>query len=637
MKRPIVCRSTPVAFSALFRILRQPLASLLAVSLAAGAAVGEDEVYEETWDSLRKHPVPEWFQDAKFGIYAHWGVYSVPGYGSEWYPRIMYQKDSDVYKHHAATYGDPSKFGYKDFIPMFKAEKFDPEEWAELYEKAGAKFAGPVAEHHDGFSMWASKVNRWNAADTGPKRDVTGELAAALRKRGIKIITSFHHGYNFQGYYTPGEGWDTADPQYADLYGQFKDPRTAHERWFAKIKEVIDNYQPDQIWFDFCLAPIPDEYKRRMAAYYYGQEKKWGKPVIITRKGDHLPEGVGVLDIERGRMGDLAPFLWQTDDSVAHNSWGWVQNLQLKPAEELVHELIDIVSKNGVLLLNVAPKADGAIPDDQKRLLLEMGAWLQVNGEAIYGTRPWVLYGEGPSLRERGRGMEGDKQGPAAPSTGPDVRFTRRGETLYAISLGWPEGELALGSVHVAKAGPDAQATLLGSPAPVGYRVDDLQRLVIKTPDLAPEKHPCRYAYAFRISGFDLRGFLAVAVKAREAVLEGESIRLEEKTAGNPNIGFWNSPEARAHWLVKVPRAGTYLLRGDVAAGAGDTQLAVDVNGQTLTVSVAKTADWAIPVAAKLGSLRFDRPGVYHLTLRPADPASWKAVNVWGLELGLVL
>jgi len=457
--------------------------------------------YDQDWESLSKHPVPEWFKDAKFGIYTHWGVYSVPAFGNEWYPRNMYIEGSREFKHHIETYGNQSKFGYKDFIPMFKAEKFNAEEWAELFEKAGAKFAGPVAEHHDGFSMWASKVNRWNAADMGPKRDITGEMVKALRKRNIKIITSFHHGFNIQGYYTAKDNWDTNDPNYGDLYGKFKDQKVAHDRWLAKIKEVIDNYQPDQIWFDFCLEKIPDEYKKEMAAYYYNKEAQWGKPVIITRKGDHLPEGVGVLDIERGKMEKSAEFLWQTDDSVAVNSWCYVNNLDLKPASELIHELIDIVSKNGVLLLNVAPKSDGTIDEQQKHLLLEMGNWLKINGEAIYGTRPWLIHGEGPKLYDEGRGFTG----PAAQFSARDIRYTRKGQMVYAVCLGWPEDKIiTLESVSVKKSGPDATVRLLGYDKTLKYKINDYKQLVIELLELSENDRPCKYAYSIKLSGFEL-------------------------------------------------------------------------------------------------------------------------------------
>lgn len=452
------------------------------------------------WESLRKHKIPEWFKDAKFGIYTHWGVYSVPAFGTEWYPRNMYREGDGVHKHHVAKYGDPSRFGYKDFIPMFKAEKFDADEWAQLFAKAGAKFAGPVAEHHDGFSMWESNVNRWNVGDMGPKRDITGELVRALRKRNIKIITSFHHAFNVQGYYPVKEGWDTANPQYGDLYGKFKDPKEAYGRWLAKIKEVIDKYQPDQLWFDFGLAKVPDEYKRSMAAYYYNKEAEWKKQVIITRKGNHLPEGVGVLDIERGKMGKPAEHLWQTDDSVAVNSWGYVRNLHLKPAAELIHELIDIVSKNGVLLLNVAPMSDGTIPDDQKQLLLEMGHWLQVNGEAIYGTRPWLVHGEGPKLYDRGRGFGG----PAAEFKAKDIRYTSKGNTLFAICLGWPEnGKLTVKSLAKPpeqKSNKIKSVKLLGHKGCLKWTRNENELTVT-----LPKKKPCKHAYVLKINGRNLQ------------------------------------------------------------------------------------------------------------------------------------
>jgi alpha-L-fucosidase len=455
------------------------------------------------WKSLTKHEIPEWFRDSKLGIYAHWGVYSVPAFGSEWYPRNMYRKGSGPFKHHVQKYGGPAKFGYKDFVPQFTAENFDAEKWAELYALSGAKFAGPVAEHHDGFSMWSSKINRWNVGEMGPKRDITGELVTALRKRDIKIIASFHHAFNIQGYYTVSEGWDTADPAYADLYGQFTDQTLAHDRWLIKLKEVIDAYQPDQIWFDFGLQKIPDIYKQKMAAYYYNHESTWDKQVIITRKGTHLPEGVGALDIERGKMSGMGKDLWQTDDSVATNSWCYVEGLNLKPPVELVHELIDIVSKNGVLLLNVSPKADGAIPDDQRDLLLAIGNWLKVNGEAIYATRVWKFHGEGPNLFDRGRGL-GKIAQDQVPFAAEDIRYTQSkdGKTLFAISLGLPKDQLTLTAVKVNAVGDDAVVSMLGR-GKLDFEVNDKKQLVIDVADLSAENAPCKFAYSFKLAGLD--------------------------------------------------------------------------------------------------------------------------------------
>jgi len=459
--------------------------------------------WKTDWDALAKHEIPEWFQDAKFGIYAHLGVYCVPAFGNEWYPRRMYQKKDAVYKHHVATYGDPSKFGYKDFIPMFTLEKFDAAEWANLYQAAGARFAGPVAEHHDGFSMWASQVNRWNAGAVGPKRDVAGALIREIRKRGMKTIASFHHAFNIQGYYTPGDGWDTADPKYADLYGfpGRKDRKLAYDRWLVKLKEVVDQYQPDQVWFDFGLGKVPEDYKKRFAAYYYNHEKTWGKPLIITRKDHFLPDGVGALDIERGRMKDAAKEPWQTDDATAYNSWCWVRDLRVKPPEEMVHELIDIVSKNGILLLNVCPKGDGTISPDQKSLLHEIGRWLKVNGEAIYATRPWLVFGEGPTrMKKGGAFLKTIKYQPS------DIRYTQSkdGKTLFAIVMGWPDNPVILRSVRVIKASPDAQVTLLGYTKPLPFQVDRDGTLKITVPALTPEQRPGKYAYALKLVGFQL-------------------------------------------------------------------------------------------------------------------------------------
>ncbi|UCD49762.1 MAG: alpha-L-fucosidase [Phycisphaerales bacterium] len=596
--------------------------------------------WDTAWESLTQHEVPEWFADAKFGIYAHLGVYCVPAFGTEWYPRLMYQEDQKAFAHHRQTYGDQTEFGYKDFVPMFKLDKFDPAEWAQLYKDAGAKFAGPVAEHHDGFSMWASTVNRWNVGQMGPKRDIAGELIRELRRRDLKIITSFHHAFNIQGYYTAKEGWDTGDPQYGDLYGfpTMEDRTLARNRWLIKLKEVIDRYQPDQIWFDFGLAKMPDDYKQRMAAYYYNHEKIWGKPVIITRKGDHLPEGVGALDIERGWTSGIAADLWQTDDSAAHNSWSWVQGLRVKTPTEMVHELIDIVSKNGVLLLNVCPKADGTITEDQQTVLREMGRWLKVNGEAIYATRPWEVYGEGPTHTEKEGGFLETMQ-----YTPHDIRYTRSkdGKTLYAIAMGWPGKSLALRFVEIDRLAPGAKVTLLGHDEPLAFNVSDSKQLEIRVPALVDDARPCRHAYAFKISGFEtglspearfvLPG--VVTLKAENAVLEGQKIGTEEKSTGITNIGFWDNPTERVHWLLYVKKAGAYNAVGEFATPHSESLLTVDVADQRLPFTVKRTGNWDKPQMTEIGTVRFDQPGVYHLVLGATDRNNWRAVNVWDIKL----
>ncbi len=594
------------------------------------------------WESLTKHEIPEWFEDAKFGIYAHLGVYCVPAYGTEWYPNRMYKTDNAAHKYHVETYGDPSTFGYKDFIPMFTMERFDPAAWAQLYQDAGAKFAGPVAEHHDGFSMWASKVNRWNAANMGPKRDVAGELIAELRQRDMKIITSFHHAFNIYGYYTAAEGWDTADPQYGDLYGfpTMSDRTLALDRWLVKLKEVVDAYQPDQIWFDFGLGKLPDAYKQRFCAYYYNHEQTWGKPLIITRKDDYLPEGVGVLDIERGRMKDAGKQLWQTDDSTAYNSWSWVKDLRVKPTEEMVHELIDIVSKNGVLLLNVCPKADGTITTEQQQMLREMGRWLKVNGEAIYATRPWRMFGEGPTRMERGGGFLDTIE-----YTPQDIRYTRSkdGKTLYAIALGWPAQGVSLQFVQVNSVGPDAKVTLLGYEKPLPYAVNDDRHLEIHVPALSEDQWPCRHAYAFKLTGFDIdlspdAKFSmpgVIELPADRAVLEGEQIRTQG-TAEGLNIGYWDNASDRIHWLVYVPQADTYDMVGRFATAHAESPLTLEVAGESFSFTVANTSGWEHAKRVEIGRIQFDKPGVHHLVLKPAEGRPWHPANVWKIQLAPV-
>jgi len=420
----------------------------------------EDAYIEDTgtpflpkWSSLKKHnAAPDWFRDAKFGIYFHWGVYSVPayGYGSDWYASRMHVKDRPEYEHHIKTYGDPSKFGYHDFVPMFKAEKFDPEEWADLFVKAGARFAGPVAEHHDGFAMWDSDLTPWNVKDMGPKRDITGEIAKALRKRGIKLVTTFHHARNnqrqvekngklvWEGFYPRVEGWPTAskDPKLQMLYGGIPRERFLN-LWKDKVIEVIDKYEPDLVWFESDLPMIPDKYVKELLAHYFNQAHELGKEVLVTYKEQGLPPQIGVEDFEMGRENKITKFTWLTDDTIAtrdSRTWGYSSKMRIKSTRYVLHVLIDIVSKNGQLLLNLSPKSDGTIPQDQQNVLLGIGDWLGKFGEAIYGTRPFVVFGEGPTRLKFG----GEYAREQLNYTPEDIRFTTKSDIVYAIQMGWP-------------------------------------------------------------------------------------------------------------------------------------------------------------------------------------------------------
>ena len=438
--------------------------------------------YQPTWESLRAHTTPQWFKDAKFGIYTHFGVYAVPAYRNEWYPRNMYDPEKPEFAYHTEKFGDPATFGYKDFIPMFTAEKFDAGEWAELFKQAGAQFAGSVADHHDGFAMWDSTLTQWDAADMGPQRDILGELEKAIRERGMRFVTSFHHAFNWKYYelsYTPNKKYDTESPEFAAVDGLYPTP---HEKgapeseaflqdWEAKIREVVDKYRPDYLWFDFgWKEPTFEEYKKSVLAYYYNQGHKWGKGVVVTHKDDHLPPGVAVLDLERGKLNELSQEVWITDTSVDRRSWGYILDPDYKSINTLVDNLVDRVSKNGNLLLNVGPQPDGVIPEEQKELLLGIGAWLKVNGEAIYGTRPWVVFGEGPTEEEGGAFSE-SKQIPEFGAD--DIRFTTKGDVLYVITLDWPEKEVKVASLKSLEPSDIVSVKLLGSPESVEWRLGE--------------------------------------------------------------------------------------------------------------------------------------------------------------------
>lgn len=405
--------------------------------------VASEGPFHPSWESLEGAKVPEWYRDAKFGIFIHWGVFSAPAFDSEWYPRNMYLLNNRVFKHHVETYGPQSKFGYKDFIPLFKAEKFSADHWAELFRKAGARYVVPVAEHHDGFPMYDSSFTDWCAAKLGPKRDIVGELATAVRKQGLHFGASSHRAEHWW-FYEGGTKFDSdvQDPRFAGLYGPARprdtqpDPTFLND-WLARAGEIVDKYHPDLMWFDWWIEqPVFQPYLQKFAAYYYNQAAQRNEAVAINYKHTSFPERAAVLDIERGILESPRPLFWQTDTSISTKSWGYIQNDAYRSAESIVDELADIVSKNGSLLLNLGPRSDGTIPEAEEAILLDVGRWLSVNAEAIYGTRPWKEFGEGPTKVVGGQ----FKDTAVKTFTAEDIRFTARGDTLYAVALGWPAG-----------------------------------------------------------------------------------------------------------------------------------------------------------------------------------------------------
>ena len=501
--------------------------SLLALALGVGVSRAEDpkvaravrEVgavaargpFAPSWDSLAKFQTPAWYEDAKFGVFIHWGVYSVPAFGNEWYPRNMYKKGEKEFAHHVATYGPQAQFGYKDFIPRFKGEKFDAGRWAALFKAAGFRYVVPVAEHHDGFPMYDSAFTDWSAAKMGPKRDVVGELAKAVRAEGLVFGLSSHRVENWWFF---GEGMkvdsDVRDPRFAALYGPAADRERSEKQetppspeflddWLARCAELVDKYEPQLVWFDWWIAQPPVHPNlKKFAAFYYNRGAEWGKGVAINYKkhgGESFPDTAGVLDIERGQLANLRPLFWQTDTSVSKASWGYVENHEYKTVDSIVDDLVDIVSKNGSLLLNIGPRPDGTIPEPEERMLREIGQWLAINGEAIYGTRPFEVYGEGPTAVIEGPFADEKRK----PFTAEDVRFTTKAGQLYAIVLDWPaSGRVTIRSLASKSAygtGEVATVELLGSKDVVNWSRDETGLTV----DL-PARRPSPHALVLRIA-----------------------------------------------------------------------------------------------------------------------------------------
>lgn len=432
--------------------------------LAKIDSVIENGKYKDTWESLSQYRVPDWYKDSKFGIFIHWGVYSVPAFGSEWYSRNMYIQGSWEYNHHIETYGAHKDFGYKDFIPMFKAEKFSADEWCDLFKQAGAQYIVPVAEHHDGFQMYKSEVSKWNAYDMGPHKDIVGELSESARRHGIVNGASSHrvehwffmgHGKEFESDITDDEKYGDfyypamPEPNHHDLFSKPTPTKEYLEDWLVRCCEIVDRFQPKIIYFDWWIQhSAVKPYLKKFAAYYYNRAEEWGGGVI-NYKHDAFMFGCAVVDIERGQFADAKPFIWQTDTAVAKNSWCYTENNDYKSPREIICDLVDIVSKNGRLLLNIGPKADGTIPDEDRHILLEIGKWLSVNGEAIYGSAVWRYAAEGPTKVEEGQFADGNDKN----YTSRDIRFTVNNGCLYATVLKYPEnGEVCIESLREADA-----------------------------------------------------------------------------------------------------------------------------------------------------------------------------------------
>jgi alpha-L-fucosidase len=444
--------------------------------------------FTPSWESIGQHyKDPAWFRDAKFGIMMHWGIYSVPAHGSEWYERYMYDANNTAFRTwHTEQYGPPEKFGYKDFFPMFTAAKWDPDSWAQLFKDAGAGYIITSGEHHDGFSNWDSAINPFNAKNYGPKRDLVGDLMAAVRKKGLKAGVANHSNAHFD-WVTPLPGSDQFDPKWSAFYSVADRSDAAHTRflatWVTKNMELADKYRPDMLWFDMNGANRSwDPLKVRLAAYYYNRAAARGQAVAISAKGDSFLSGM-LMDYERqGRAPkQLTDFIWQPDDPITDkfgyvevpDSTGKLVGLPVQSADSIVRKIVMNVSRNGNLLLNISPRADGTIPDSQQEVLRAVGRWLGTNGEAIYGSRPWKMSEEG------------------------SVFFTTKPDALYALGSEWPTGDLVIPALAQGKTdGAVRTVQLLGSAAPLPF---------MQTPEGLKVQFPAQnrgdLAYALKIGG----------------------------------------------------------------------------------------------------------------------------------------
>lgn len=419
-------------------------------------AVNAQGRYQPDWASLAQYGVPNWYSEAKFGIFIHWGVYSVPAYFSEWYCRLMYYKGNPVYWHHKRKYG--REFNYRHFIPLLKAEQFDAENWVKAVKDCGAKFMMPVGEHHDGFKLYHSELSAWNSVEMGPCRDILGEIKAACEKHGVIFSASSHRAEHFwfmNGGKSVGFPNETQEEAYRELYGACEN---VHQRnnlytllkqehgiepteewlrdWLVSSCELVDRYQPSSLFFDWWVShPAFRPYMKKFLAYYYNRSLEWGKEVCVSYKSDAVMYNCAIFDRERGQLAEISPYIWQGETATAYNAWCYCTTNRWKTPETIACNLLDVVSKNGCFVLNIGPKADGTICREELQILDALGKWTRINEEAIWGTQPYKKFGEGKkqksgSFHERFR------------YTKRDYRFTCRTGVVYAFALN-PKGRRA--------------------------------------------------------------------------------------------------------------------------------------------------------------------------------------------------
>ncbi len=609
--------------------------------------------------SIAKYRCPDWYRDAKFGIWAVWGPECVPMQG-DWFAHWMYVQGNPDYEYHLKHYGHPSKYGYKDIIPYWKAENWNPDDLMFRYVKAGAKYFCMIAMHHDNFDCWNSKYQRWNAVNMGPKRDIASEWRKAASRHGLHFGMTEHLAASWWFYGVSkgsdatgsmaGVPYDGVNPEFADLYWKGNEhpdgvyyipnaPDFVKATWYRRIKDMIDRYHPDLLYSDSPL-PYPDEYGMRLLAHFYNdniQRHHGVLEAIYTCKQDHV---IGwVQDLERGVMGNISPHPWQTDTCVGN--WYYQQSLfdnhQYKTTDTIIHMLVDIVSKNGNLLLNFPLMPDGSLDSDELKILSELEDWFHVNGEAIFGTRPWKIYGEGPFRVSSGAFNESKLR-----YTARDIRFTSKNQSLHAIFLGWPVDNHIVVRSLPKSAGRVRDVRLLGHHYGLKWvQLEDGLHVSL------PKDRPCRFAYVLCIEPSNLEPVVVressviaptengvITLPADLAIIHGNTPQYEYG-GGKDDIGYWSDPNDYVSWKFEVKAVGVYSLNISYSCepDATGSLFNVETAGQSFIGKSFSTGSWSAFKSEYLRDITFEKPGVYELSVKPVTPPQWRVIGLHSVTL----
>jgi len=622
---------------------------ILLLGWVLGAVLAQAKEVEPTLESLQANfKTPEWLQDAKLGVYTHWGpatqairFHERGNFG--WYARFMHKPGHPAQAYYFEHFGNPKKVPYTEIMKQFTAPKFNAEEWAEMISDAGAKFAGPISIHHDNFAMWDSDLHRWNTKNLGPKRDIAGELEKAYRAKGMKFLGAFHHGFTYHFYeYARKPGYQGSNPEFADLYGPVdaRDenarfvPREFQEQWLALVNEYVEKYKPEVIYFDFGLGWQDEDIQYRMYANFYNACRRNGvEGTVLQKERDALHRTFATMDLERGRMDELTDYTWTTDTSAG--PWFYHKNPVWQDSNAMIDMFIDIVSKNGVMILNIAPDFEGSFPPEMKRMLSDFGSFTKMNGEGIYGTRPWPIYGEGRVSASAGYfKIENSKGRKEAKYGASDIRYTRSKDwkTVYAFLLGWPEGEVVF---HGIEANAEGTVSLLGGDE-LPYVVNADKTITVTF----PETPMGAFAHGVKFEGFEPKphseGFYyqpnASHIPAERAVLFGHSIQYSEGRIHN-----WSAWWGGSYWLfsTKVKNA-TIGLRAKMTNRNADSELAIKVfndSGEMHEFTVVPPTTGKALEYVDLGEVALEKDGVYQIKIgAKPDRLARNAIEIYELQ-----